>query len=583
MPVTSATPVKSHTGNGVTTVFPYDFRILKNTDLKVTVDGVTKTLTTDYTVSGVGDSGGGNVTFVSAPANGAAIVLEGNASYDRTTDYQRGGGFDEETVDNDFDRTVILIKQLKAILDRVPQLKAGLPLTQPALPDPVSQRFLRWKSDLSGLENLDIAMIGALAVSNFMKTVLDDTDADSAVQTYIAALTAETAVAKDDTLILGDTSEGKGNKVTLENLLKVINLLTEDAAPDAATDYGLVYDASAGTVKKVLLSRIGPADALVFKGVINCAANPNYPTADAGHVYRVSVAGKIGGAAGPNVEVGDILTCLTDGSAAGDHATVGANWTIMQANIDGWAQVAILGAFKDLLIFNNTAAPNSAVNIQAAEVVLKDASGNSLLVSNVNLANQDISAKLDTGAEQASQWHYIWLFSNGAAVDMRYSLSLTAPVAPDGYNYKALVGVVRNGADSNFLRFLQIDHDINVSSNANIVMNNAAGTGGVAQAIDLQAFVPPIAKRIRGSGGVGSAGPGSRMMGFASRLPDGSYTDLCLTINDGGGGAGALLHGFYSGGPFDVANDYGNGAARIIWITEDAQSLYRVLIGGYTL
>jgi hypothetical protein len=47
------------------------------------------------------------------------------------------------------------------------------------------------------------------------------------------------------------------------------------------------------------------------------------------------VAGKIGGAAGPNVEVGDTLTCIVDASAAGNHATVGANWIIVQTNIDG--------------------------------------------------------------------------------------------------------------------------------------------------------------------------------------------------------------------------------------------------------
>lgn len=86
---------------------------------------------------------------------------------------------------------------------------------------------------------------------------------------------------------------------------------------------------------QVMINASLPADALVFKGVINCSANPNYPAGDAGHVYRVSVAGKIGGAAGPNVEAGDMLTCLTDGSAVGDHATVGANWNITQVNIDG--------------------------------------------------------------------------------------------------------------------------------------------------------------------------------------------------------------------------------------------------------
>lgn len=76
-------------------------------------------------------------------------------------------------------------------------------------------------------------------------------------------------------------------------------------------------------------------DAMVYKGVVNCSANPNYPAADKGHTYRVSVAGKIGGASGTSVEAGDILLCITDGSAAGTQAAVGANWGVIQTNIDG--------------------------------------------------------------------------------------------------------------------------------------------------------------------------------------------------------------------------------------------------------
>lgn len=75
-------------------------------------------------------------------------------------------------------------------------------------------------------------------------------------------------------------------------------------------------------------------DPLVFKGAIDCSANPNYPAADAGDTYKVSVAGKIGGGSGPNVEVGDTLICTVDASASGNHATVGANWLILQANLD---------------------------------------------------------------------------------------------------------------------------------------------------------------------------------------------------------------------------------------------------------
>lgn len=68
---------------------------------------------------------------------------------------------------------------------------------------------------------------------------------------------------------------------------------------------------------------------------LDCSANPNYPAASAGWAYVVSVAGKIGGASGKTVEVGDIALCLVDSSASGDQATVGANWTILQANLVG--------------------------------------------------------------------------------------------------------------------------------------------------------------------------------------------------------------------------------------------------------
>lgn len=80
---------------------------------------------------------------------------------------------------------------------------------------------------------------------------------------------------------------------------------------------------------------IGSANALVYKGTIDCSTNPNYPAADAGHLYVVSVAGKIGGVSGVEVEVGDMIICNTDGTVSGDQATVGTYWNIIQKNIVG--------------------------------------------------------------------------------------------------------------------------------------------------------------------------------------------------------------------------------------------------------
>lgn len=92
---------------------------------------------------------------------------------------------------------------------------------------------------------------------------------------------------------------------------------------------------SQNAVKAYADALIGANDAMVFKGVIDASANPNYPASNRGDTYRISVAGKIGGASGPNVEVGDLLIALTDGTAAGTQAAVGANWNITQTNIDG--------------------------------------------------------------------------------------------------------------------------------------------------------------------------------------------------------------------------------------------------------
>lgn len=92
---------------------------------------------------------------------------------------------------------------------------------------------------------------------------------------------------------------------------------------------------SQAAVKAYADALIAANDAMVFKGVIDASANPNYPAADKGDTYKISVAGKIGGASGPNVEVGDVIISTADGQSAGTHASVGANWSIVQNNIDG--------------------------------------------------------------------------------------------------------------------------------------------------------------------------------------------------------------------------------------------------------
>lgn len=77
---------------------------------------------------------------------------------------------------------------------------------------------------------------------------------------------------------------------------------------------------------------VGDGTPIQFIGTINATANPNYPAASKGHKWLFSHAGKIGGASGLEVDVGDQLVCTTT-SVAGTHAAVGANFTVVQGNI----------------------------------------------------------------------------------------------------------------------------------------------------------------------------------------------------------------------------------------------------------
>lgn len=71
-----------------------------------------------------------------------------------------------------------------------------------------------------------------------------------------------------------------------------------------------------------------------LKGDQDCSANPNYPAADKGDAYYVTVAGKIGGASGKSVDVGDVFVAKAD-NAGGNEAAVGTSWFVLEHNLVG--------------------------------------------------------------------------------------------------------------------------------------------------------------------------------------------------------------------------------------------------------
>lgn len=101
----------AYTGDDSTTAFAYESRIFAETDLNVYIDGELQA--SGYTVSGVDETGGGNVTFDEAPETDAQIVIVRQVPSEQGLDMQALGSFPAEENEKALDRLTILVQQLE--------------------------------------------------------------------------------------------------------------------------------------------------------------------------------------------------------------------------------------------------------------------------------------------------------------------------------------------------------------------------------------------------------------------------------------------------------------------------------------
>jgi len=119
--VASTTNKASYNGNGTQSVFAYTFKIFADADIKVYVGTTLKTINTHYTLSGVGATNGGNVTFTSGniPAAGTGnVTLLRSLALTQGVDLVNYGRFDAEVVEAQYDKLTMMIQQLQEQADR---------------------------------------------------------------------------------------------------------------------------------------------------------------------------------------------------------------------------------------------------------------------------------------------------------------------------------------------------------------------------------------------------------------------------------------------------------------------------------
>lgn len=236
--------------------------------------------------------------------------------------------------------------------------------------------------------------------------------------------------------------------------------------------------------------------------------------------------------------------------------------------------VGIVAAARNLLAFNNTATPNSKIDVTLDEVTLEASSGMQFVVHGVGTYTVDITASgangLDTGAEAANTWYYLWVIFNRSQVSLLLSVSSTAPTMPSGYTYKALIGAVRNDAGSNFVAFRQ--HDRRVWTTEQVVLAaqvpGANDTWEVLAAGNITAFraaIPPIARSCSGFVGTDNTTDVASLM-LAAVAEDGTLTAIIVgpqlvQIPN----IGTAYNSFGAACPFDSLPVRGGASYNIQW------------------
>ena len=196
-----------YTGNGVTTIFPFSFKVFASSDLVVTqtdLSGVetTLTLTTNYTVSlnaNQDANPGGTVTCVSAPISGYLLTLTSGVPELQPVVLTNNGGFYPSVINDALDRLTIFAQQISEQMSRSLKFPKSDPLSvTPYLPS-VSARANKYLAfDSSGNPTVsanDIQYYSDLATASANSSAASATSSAASATSSAAFATSATSSA----------------------------------------------------------------------------------------------------------------------------------------------------------------------------------------------------------------------------------------------------------------------------------------------------------------------------------------------------------------------------------------------------
>ena len=125
MTISTTTIKNSYSGDGSNLNFTYTFKITDQDDIQVIIRSSTgtetvKTITTNYTVSGVGNAGGGTVSFVSgqAPLSTETVILRRSTPQTQGMDLIENDPLPADTLEDAHDKITSIAQELQEEIDR---------------------------------------------------------------------------------------------------------------------------------------------------------------------------------------------------------------------------------------------------------------------------------------------------------------------------------------------------------------------------------------------------------------------------------------------------------------------------------
>ncbi|MFZ1416022.1 MAG: hypothetical protein WAS73_15810 [Defluviicoccus sp.] len=136
-------PVARYEATGEQTSFAYPFPIFEPENLEVYLADTA--VASGFTVTGAGETEGGQVVFATAPGAGTVVTLRRRVQAERTTDFQESGDLRAKVLNDQFDHLTAAVQDVAADVTRcirVPQSESIGPESL-ALP-PASERRNKW-------------------------------------------------------------------------------------------------------------------------------------------------------------------------------------------------------------------------------------------------------------------------------------------------------------------------------------------------------------------------------------------------------------------------------------------------------